>query len=115
MVQSIASAPVTVKELQARLKSFCESHPIGRLEVFGSLAKETATPESDIDLLVTFSSDLPKGFAYFSFVQDMEDELARLLGCKVDLLDREPVEHARNPILRREILGRTKLIYERAT
>ncbi len=73
----------------------------------------TANEKSDIDLLATFSDNLPKGFAYFSFVQQMEDELADLLGCKVDLLDREPVEHVRNPILRKEILSRAQVIYER--
>lgn len=100
-------------ELEARLGAFCRSRPIQKLEIFGSVAKGTANERSDLDLLATFTGEAPKGFAYFSFVQEMENELADLLGCKVDLLDREPVEHARNPILRREILGRAKMIYER--
>lgn len=104
---------MTLSELQTRVRSFCESHPIKKLEVFGSLVKETANRESDVDLLATFSPDVPTGFAYFSFVQTMEAELAGLLGCDVDLLDRESVERMRNPIRRNEILTRALAIYER--
>jgi len=106
------SSPLTLNEVQTLVRSFCENHPIEKLEVFGSVAKETANEESDIDLLATFSPDIPTGFAYFGFVQTMKDELAVLLGCDVDLLDRESVEHSRNPIRRNEILGRAKIIYE---
>jgi predicted nucleotidyltransferase len=113
MAAAITFAPTTLNELQTRLRSFCENHPIEKLEVFGSVAKETANEESDIDLLATFSPDIPTGFAYFGFVQTMEEELADLLGCDVDLLDRESVERTRNPIRRNEILGRAIAIYER--
>jgi predicted nucleotidyltransferase len=113
MVQSAVRAPISVNELQTRLRSFCENQPIEKLELFGSVAKETANSESDIDLLATFSSGIPTGFAYFGFVQQIENDLADLLGCKVDLLDRESVERTRNPIRRNEILGRALVIYER--
>jgi len=113
MVQFITIAPVTVNELQARLRSFCENHPIEKLEVFGSVAQASANKESDIDLLATFFPDIPTGFAYYTFVRQLEDELADILGAKVDLLNRESVERARNPILRNEILSRAKVIYER--
>ena len=113
MVHAITTAPITLNELQTRVRSFCEKHPIARLEVFGSMSKETAHEHSDIDLLATFSPGIPTGFAYFGFVQQLENELADLLGRDVDLLDRESVEHSRNPIRRNEILCRAKVIYER--
>jgi predicted nucleotidyltransferase len=113
MVHTTAKAPIAVNELQARLRSFCKNHLIEKLEVFGSVAKETTNEGSDIDLLATFSPGIPQGFAYFTFVQQMEYELADLLGSKVDLLDRESTEHSRNPIRRNEILGCAKVIYER--
>jgi predicted nucleotidyltransferase len=111
---SLATTPalLTLNDLRTRLRSFCENHPIEKLEVFGSVAKELANHESDVDLLATFSPGIPQGFAYFTFVQHMQDELIALLGYKVDLLDRESVEHSRNPIRRNEILGRAKVIYE---
>ena len=107
------SSPLTLNEVQTLVRSFCENHLIEKLEVFGSVAKETAREESDIDLLATFSPGIPTGFAYFGFVQTMEDELASLLGGEVDLLDRASVEHSRNPIRRNEILSRAQVIYER--
>jgi len=113
MVHAIAKVPITINELQTRLRSFCQNHSIEKLEVFGSVAKQTASENSDIDLLATFSPGIPTGFAYFDFVQQMEDELTGLLGCDVDLLDRESVERTRNPIRRNEILGRALTIYER--
>ena len=94
------------------MRSFCQNHPIEKLEVFGSVAKGATNEESDVDILATFSPGIPQGFAYFTFVQHLQDELAALLGHKVDLLDRESVEHLRNPIRRNEILGRAKIIYE---
>ncbi len=113
MVHARTFAPISVHELQTRLRDFCENHPVEKLEVFGSVAKETADEESDIDLLATFTPSLPTGFAYFGFVRTMENELANLLGCEVDLLDRATVEHMRNPIRRNEILGHARVIYER--
>lgn len=77
------------------------------------MAKETANAESDIDLLATFSPGIPNGFAYFSFVQQLDDELADLLESKIDLLDRKTVEQMRNPIRRNEILSHARMIYER--
>jgi len=113
MVHATTAAPIAIDELQTRLRSFCEKHPIRRLEVFGSVAKQVANSESDIDLLATFSAGIPTGFAYFGFVRQLEDELADLLGREVDLLDRESVDCSRNPIRRNEILGRARVIYER--
>jgi len=115
MALSATIAPLTVNELKTRLRSFCQNHPIEKLEVFGSVAKETANEDSDIDLLATFTPVIPDGFAYFGFVRQLEDELASLLENKVDLLDRETVVHMRNPIRRNEILNRTKVIYERVS
>ena len=113
MNRSLARTPITVNELQTRLQSFCQSHPIEKLEVFGSVVKGTANSESDVDLLATFSNGLPEGFNYFGFVRELEDELAETLERKVDLLDRHTVEQMRNPIRRNEILSRAKIIYER--
>jgi hypothetical protein len=51
--------PPTVQELRKRLPSFCQKHPIAKLEVFGSVADGTAKLGSDVDLMVTFR---PGGF-----------------------------------------------------
>jgi predicted nucleotidyltransferase len=53
------------------------------LSIFGSVARDEAGPESDVDLLV--DSDRPVGYFHLFEVQD---RLEALLGCKVDLVTR---------------------------
>ena len=71
---------------KATVTRFCEQHHISRLAVFGSQAKGTARPDSDIDLLVEFDpAHVPSLFG----VAAMEIELSELLGGKkVDLRTR---------------------------
>lgn len=103
--------PPSLEELKTRLQDFCRTRPIVRLEVFGSVARGEARPDSDVDLLVTFTSDIPSGFAYFGFVDDLEKELQEYLGCDVDLAQRPAVEKSINPLRRKYILEDAKDIY----
>ena len=67
---------------EATLTQFCRAHGIGRLALFGSQLKGTATSDSDIDLLVEFEPEhIPSLFG----IAGMEIELSELLGKKVDL------------------------------
>jgi uncharacterized protein len=51
------------------------------VRVFGSVARGTDGPDSDIDLLV----DLPAGTSLFTLAR-LENDLADLLGTKVDVV-----------------------------
>ncbi len=65
------------------VQKFCESHRIRTLALFGSQAKGTAGPDSDVDLLVDFE---PEGVPGLLGMAILEDELSHLLGGrKVDL------------------------------
>ena len=55
---------------------------VGRLALFGSVARGEATPESDVDLLVEF---LP-GEKSFDRFMALSDLLERLLGHRVELV-----------------------------
>ena len=70
---------------------------IERLSVFGSLARDEAGPESDVDLAAQVAPE-----AHWSFFDrcDAADTLAELLGRQVDLV-KEPVR--RKPRLQAEI------------
>jgi predicted nucleotidyltransferase len=57
------------------------------LELFGSVARGDAGPNSDVDLLVEF--DKPVGLFHFFRVQRRLEEI---LGCRVDLVMREAVK-----------------------
>ncbi len=54
---------VSLAELKARLRRFCERHRIQRLDVFGSAARGEAGPGSDVDLLVTLDESSPVSVA----------------------------------------------------
>jgi predicted nucleotidyltransferase len=65
------------------------------LSVFGSVAREDAGPESDLDIAVRLSEGFSSGgFDYFGRLDDLEQELSRMLGCKVDVVA-EPVRKER--------------------
>lgn len=67
--------------LRDLLPELHDRHGVASLAVFGSRTRDDATPESDLDLLVTF--DRPIGL--FEFI-GLEQELGERFGCKVDLL-----------------------------
>ena len=66
---------------KGRITEFCRRHRIRRLALFGSALRDDFTPESDIDVLVEFEPDARVGLSFFA----MQDELAEMLGRKVDL------------------------------
>lgn len=66
------------------------------LDLFGSVARDEANAESDVDLLVEFSIDA--GFFEFFRVQHYLEEI---LGCSVDLGTQDSLkEHLRVPVLK---------------
>ena len=62
---------------------------VKKLAVFGSVSKDAITPDSDIDIVVEFST--PIGFRFNRLVEYLED----LLGHKVDVLTKEGVKNIR--------------------
>ena len=97
-----------------KVRDFCRQHPITKLEVFGSVARGEQNSASDLDLLVTFAPGTPKGMAHFAFVDDLEKELEKLLGCEVDLIEREPLEENPNPLWKQLIGSDAAVLYAAA-
>ncbi|MFZ1410279.1 MAG: nucleotidyltransferase domain-containing protein [Micropruina sp.] len=67
-----------------RLREVCQRYGIIRLEVFGSSARGTAGPGSDIDLLYTLAPGVRLGWE----IEDLASELEAVLGRPVDLVSR---------------------------
>jgi uncharacterized protein len=63
------------------IAEFCRRHHIRRLALFGSALRSDFGPDSDIDVLVEFEPGCIPGLAFFT----MQEELAALVGRKVDL------------------------------
>lgn len=66
---------------KAELQNLCRKYGIARLSLFGSVLRDDFSPESDIDVLVEFAPNVRVGLRFF----EIERELTRLLGRKVDL------------------------------
>lgn len=63
------------------ISDFCRRHHVRRLALFGSVLRDDFTPASDVDVLVEFADGHIPGLAFF----EMETELSRIVGRKVDL------------------------------
>ena len=89
----------TIKNLIGLKRDLLEKkYHIKALGIFGSYSRGRAKSKSDIDILVEFSH--PPTF--FKFIE-LERQLSRLLGAKVDLVTR----NALKPLIKSEILAET--------
>jgi len=93
---------------QERVAEFCRKHRVRKLSLFGSALREDFRPDSDVDVLVSFAEDAR--YSLFDLAA-MEEELASILGRKVDLVEREAIEQSENYIRRRHILQSEEPVY----
>lgn len=73
--------------LREHLPELRERFQVHSLEVFGSYVHHRASPESDLDILVTFDST-PGLLAFLA----LENHLSDLLGVRVDLVMRDALK-----------------------
>ena len=85
-----------LREHKDELKS---SFGVGSLSLFGSMARDEAGPESDVDVLVEFIE--PETFA--SYV-DLKFFLEDLFGRRVDLVTVEGLRERIRPYVERELI-----------
>ncbi|MGE5250107.1 MAG: nucleotidyltransferase family protein [Bacteroidota bacterium] len=90
---------------QEQISEFCRRWKVTELAVFGSAVGGNLTPESDVDILVSFAPDTQVGL--FDLAQ-MQMELESLFGRPVDLVEKAGLQ---NPYRRREILRTSKVVY----
>jgi predicted nucleotidyltransferase len=69
-----------IRILKQEIKRLVDRYGISALSVFGSVARDEAREDSDVDILVEFKH--PVGL--FQFIE-LQQNLEALLGCKVDL------------------------------
>ncbi len=97
----------TVRALatQDEIAEFCRRWEIIEFALFGSAVRDDFGPDSDVDVLVTFTPDAP--WSLFELVE-MQDELKDMFGRDVDLIEEEALK---NPFRRRAILREKRVIY----
>ena len=91
-----------------KIADFCRKWKIVELSLFGSVLRDDFRPDSDVDVLVTFSPD-----ADWSLLDHMamEEEMSAMLGRKVDLVTRKAIERSENYIRRKAILETAQPYY----
>lgn len=91
-----------------QIVDFCKRWKVQELALFGSVLRDDFTPESDVDMLVSFQ----EGYRYtITDLLDMQEELEQLFGRKVDLITKRAIEDSPNYIRRRAILNSARVIY----
>lgn len=97
-----ASNLKSIVDIQAGIQGVFGKYPIKRASLFGSYARQEAQAESDIDILVEFSSSV----SLIQFVT-IQLELEDNLGKKVDLVELSTLK----PQLKANILKEQMVIY----
>ena len=100
--------PPSLAELRTLLLAFCQKHRIRRLDIFGSAARGSAAPGSDVDMLVTPDDSRPLSTAE---LLEMAGEAEELVGVPVDFVLRSSLEKSTNPFSREHILATAVCVY----
>ena len=85
-----------LRQMKEPLNTLATHYGASRLRVFGSVARGEETPDSDVDFVVEF----PRGYDLFLQRLPLTQQLADLLGRRVDLVP----EHELNAHIRQHVL-----------
>jgi predicted nucleotidyltransferase len=91
------------------IQAFCQRWQIAELAVFGSILRDDFDANSDVDFLYVLK---PNTHWSLSDLIHAEEELAQLLGRKVDLVGKASIEQSHNWLRKRNILSSAKVIYD---
>lgn len=72
---------LTIDQITEAARTVAKEYPIKRIELFGSYAKGTNTPESDVDLLVEFSKSIS-----LLTLCSLKNRIEEILGTPVDVI-----------------------------
>lgn len=89
--------------LLPQLRALCDKCDIVELSVFGSVARGTDRPDSDVDLLYVLKPGSEMGLEFFG----LRDELEQLLGRRVDVVSKNGL----NWIVRDRVLDDAKVLH----
>lgn len=88
-----------------KIGEFCRRWRVVELSLFGSALRADFRPDSDVDVLVTFSEEAE--ISLFDLVQ-MQLDLEKIFHRPVDIIEKDALE---NPFRKREILRTAQVIY----
>lgn len=92
---------------RAKIAEFCKRWNVSEFALFGSVLRPDFSPESDVDVLVSFS---PEARITLFDMARMQAELRSIFRRDVDLISRRGLEHSRNYLRRKNILNSARVI-----
>ncbi len=91
-----------------QIKEFCDRWQVIEFALFGSILRDDFRPDSDIDVLITFSPTAKRGLTE---TLQMRDELQAIFDREVDLIVKAAIERSENWLRRKNILESAEIIY----
>jgi uncharacterized protein len=103
---TITTIPIDLP--QEKISEFCQQWQIKELSLFGSILRDDFNENSDIDWLVTFNEN-----SQWSLIDlvIMQEQLTKILGRKVDFIEKKVIENSPNWLRKKEILSTAKPYY----
>jgi len=78
-----------IRKIKEQYPFLSKQYGVRRIGIFGSVALDSAGPDSDVDIVVEF--ERPIGLKFMEFIEYMES----LFGKKVDVLTKEGIKNIR--------------------
>ncbi len=91
-----------------QIAAFCRKWQIAEMSLFGSVLRDDFGPDSDVDFLVAFEPGADHDWEDWPA---MLNELADIVGRRVDFVEKPLVEQSENYIRRHNILASAEQIY----
>lgn len=100
---------ITAIELpMEEIAEFCRKWQVTEFALFGSILRDDFHPDSDIDILISFSPTAKRGLTE---TLQMRDELQVIFDRKVDLIVKAAIERSENWLRRKNILESAQIVY----
>ncbi|TPG44422.1 nucleotidyltransferase family protein [Flavobacterium pectinovorum] len=95
-----------IEQNKQELNQLCVNHHVQQLYLFGSILTDQFNDESDIDMLIQFSTI--KLEDYFDNYMDFKEKLELLFERSVDLVENQAIK---NPVFRKVVDQEKQMIY----
>ncbi len=98
------STRVRISIPKRKIQEFCHRYDIQCMALFGSVLNKNFRPDSDVDILVSFTPNAHVGFLTLS---RMQRELSELFKRPVDLVPMDGLK----PVIRDSVLSNIEVVY----
>ena len=98
---TVVTKEATLALLREHKATLAARFDVASLALFGSTVRDEASPESDVDILVSFGGPQSPGFGFF----DLQFYLEELLGRSVDLVTEKALRVELRPYVEAEAVS----------